>query len=194
MTPDTTSKRGDLGTVEKAAGRHVIRFERPLAHPIEKVWGALTEPEQLAGWLAAADELELREGGRVALRWLNSGSREEWEEYGVILPDDFDPQAPEIVRGTVTAVDPPRLLEFDTDRHGIMRWELREEGSGSTLTFTNIPPEGFPEEMAAQVLSGWHQHLDALSEALAGHPMVDWDKWSLDEWAQIRDRYTEALG
>jgi uncharacterized protein YndB with AHSA1/START domain len=194
MTPDTTSKRGDLGTVEKVDGRHVIRFERPLAHPVDKVWAALTEPEQLAGWLAAADELELQQGGRVELRWLNSGSRSEWEKYGVILPDDFDPEEPEIVRGTVTAVDPPRLLEFDTDLHGILRWELREDGTGCALIFTNIPPEGFPEEMTTQVLSGWHQHLDTLSDALAGRPMLDWSKWSLDEWAQIRGRYAEALG
>jgi uncharacterized protein YndB with AHSA1/START domain len=194
MTARATPKQGDLGTVEKLEGRHVLRFERRLGHPVEKVWSALTEPEQLRGWLAAAEELELTEGCPVVLRWLNTSTKHEWEKYGVILPDDFDPEAEEIVRGTVAAVEPLRLLEFDTDRHGILRWELREDGDGCALTFTNVRPEEFPDEMAAQTLAGWHSHLDLLSDALDGHPVVDWSRVSLNEWAQLRDHYAEALG
>ncbi|MEA2587510.1 MAG: hypothetical protein QOH66_437, partial [Actinomycetota bacterium] len=32
------------------ADRWTLRFERHLAHPVEKVWRALTEPEQLRSW------------------------------------------------------------------------------------------------------------------------------------------------
>jgi uncharacterized protein YndB with AHSA1/START domain len=67
MTPDTTSQTR-LGTIEEAGDKYVLRYERYLDHPVERVWAALTEPDQLAGWLAAADELELAEGGRIALR------------------------------------------------------------------------------------------------------------------------------
>jgi uncharacterized protein YndB with AHSA1/START domain len=194
MTAKATPKHEDLGTVEDTDGRKTLCFERRFAHPVEKVWSALTEPEQLAGWLAAADELELAVGGRVVLRWLNTESRQEWERYGVILPDDFDPEAEEVVSGTFTAVDPPRLLEMDTDAFGVLRWELRDTGSGCTLTFTNTLPEDFADEMAPQTLAGWHSHLDMLADALDGRPIVDWSRVSLDEWAEIRDRYVEALG
>jgi uncharacterized protein YndB with AHSA1/START domain len=63
MTPNTTPQ-ARLGTIEEAGDKHILRYERRLDHPVERVWAALTEPEQLAGWLAAADELELVEGGR----------------------------------------------------------------------------------------------------------------------------------
>jgi uncharacterized protein YndB with AHSA1/START domain len=193
MTSNPTPEQATLGTLEEVDGKRVLRFERRLDHPVERVWAALTEPEQLAGWLAAADELELVEGGRVVLRWLNTGDRHEWESYGVILPDDFDPDAEDVVTGTVTSVDAPSVLEFDTDRFGTLRWELREEGAGCTLTFTSELPADFPDEMAAQTMAGWHDHLDLLTEALAGRPVVDWSKQSLEEWAQLRDRYAEVL-
>jgi uncharacterized protein YndB with AHSA1/START domain len=193
MTSNPTPKQAALGTFEEVDGKRVLRFERRLDHPVGRVWAALTEPEQLAGWLAAADELELVEGGRVVLRWLNTANRDEWERYDVILPDDFDPEAEDIVRGTVTAIEAPSVLELDTDRFGTLRWELRDEGSGCVLTFTSGLPDEFPEEMAAQTLAGWHTHLDLLADALAGRPVVDWSKQSLSEWAQLRDRYAKAL-
>jgi uncharacterized protein YndB with AHSA1/START domain len=194
MTQKTTSEQAALGTVEEVGGKRVLRFERRLDHPVEKVWAALTEPEQLAGWLAAAEELDVAVGGRVRLRWLNTvENKRDWERYGVILPDDFDPEADEIVTGTFTAVDPPRVLEMDTDSFGVLRWELQATESGCALVFTNALPEGFADEMAPQTLAGWHSHLDMLADALEGRPMADWSKVSLDEWAQLRDRYAETL-
>jgi uncharacterized protein YndB with AHSA1/START domain len=41
------------GTVQQVDGRYVLRFERRLNHPVEKVWAALTESDRLAEWLAA---------------------------------------------------------------------------------------------------------------------------------------------
>jgi hypothetical protein len=76
----------------------------------------------------------------------------------------------------------------------VLRWELRETGAGCALTFTNTLPEDFADEMAPQTLAGWHSHLDMLADALDGRPIVDWSRVSLDEWAEIRDRYVEALG
>ena len=39
-----------------------------------------------------------------------------------------------VARGTVSALDPPRLIEFDTDIHGRLRWELEPDGEGTALT------------------------------------------------------------
>lgn len=172
------------GTVELIDGRHVLSFERELAHPVERVWAALTEPDELAGWLAEAD-LELAEGGSIVLRWQNHVTEEDAERYEIELPED-DP-GPPVVRGTVTRLDPPRLIEWDTDGHGLLRWELREEGSGCVLTYTNTLPPGadFP---LPQSLAGWHLHLDLLADALAGQP-ADWANWPIERWAEARDGY-----
>ena len=102
------------GVLEPATGgRVVLRFRRKIAHPPERVWAALTEPAELIGWWGAA-EVDLAEGGRFVLRWLNaddSGNRAE-------------------MHATITRLDPPRLLETTGDLHGVLRWELQPDGQG----------------------------------------------------------------
>jgi len=75
MTPQTpvTIHPAD-GTLETRDGRHVLRYERRLAHPIDRVWAAVTEPGELRGWLADA-EIDLVAGGQVRLRWLNTDDK-----------------------------------------------------------------------------------------------------------------------
>jgi uncharacterized protein YndB with AHSA1/START domain len=163
------------GTLERRDGQHVIRFERRLGHPVERVWRALTEPDEIAAWLALA-ELELEEGGRVVLTWQNT--------------DDEGNTA--VARGTVTALDPPRLLEFDTDIHGRLRWQLEPASDGTALTFT--AEVDLPEDYETEVLAGWHIHLDHLEEVLDGGT-IDWSNWDRDHrptWDRIHERYTAA--
>jgi uncharacterized protein YndB with AHSA1/START domain len=185
---NTESRRSADGTVELVDGKHVLRFERRLAHPVERVWAALTEPDELVGWLAEA-ELDLVEGGSVELRWQNAISDEDVARYGVDLPEDRS-ELP-VVRGTVTRVDPPRLIEYETDLHGRLRWELHEDGPGCLLTFTSTMPR-VEDHLLAQTLAGWHFHLDLLDETLAGHP-ADWENWSIEHWAEHRDRYAARV-
>ena len=163
------------GTLERRDERHVIRFERRLGHPIERVWSALTDPDEIAAWLALA-ELDLREGGRMMLRWQNTD----------------DEGNTSVARGTVSALEPPRLLEFDTDIHGRLRWELEPDGSGTALTFT--AEVELPADYETEVIAGWHIHLDHLEEVLDGGT-IDWENWSRDhraDWERIRQRYAEA--
>jgi uncharacterized protein YndB with AHSA1/START domain len=175
MTPDTRTIHPADGTLETREGRHVIRYERRLAHPIERVWAALTEPRELRGWLADAD-LDLVEGGRVHLRWLNT--------------DDQGNRA--VADGTVTALDPGRLLELDIDPHGVLRFELREDGDATALTLTVSVPA--PNEGIALARAGWHIHLEHLADALDGHP-VDWPAWQEEHrprWEEIHAAYAAA--
>ena len=45
----------DYGTIETVDdGRYVLRYERQLRHPVEKVWEALTDPAQVEEWWARA--------------------------------------------------------------------------------------------------------------------------------------------
>jgi len=161
------------GTLERAGERYVLRYERRLARPVERVWMALTRPDELVKWLAEAD-IDPTPGGRVELRWLNT---DEEGRQGV-------------ARGTITRLEWPHLLEIDTDVHGLLRWELRREGEHAcTLTLT-VSAE-LPDDEAPEYLAGWHIHLDHLAEALAGRP-VDWSSWGRDHrprFAELRDRY-----
>jgi uncharacterized protein YndB with AHSA1/START domain len=171
------------GTVEERDGRRVLRYERHLEHPVERVWAAVTDPGELVGWLGEAD-IDLVPGGRVEIRWLNT--------------DDEGNRA--VARGAITALDPPRLLEVDTDLHGVLRWELAPAaGGGTVLRFTNITPA--PDEFVAKVLAGWAIHLDHLEDALDGHH-VDWAAWTPEtrarrsgkSWADHERRGAELAG
>jgi uncharacterized protein YndB with AHSA1/START domain len=157
-------------------GVHVLRYERRLPHPVERVWRAVTEPRELEGWLAHAD-LDLREGGRVRLAWLNT--------------DDQGNTA--IATGTVARLDPPRVVEYATDLHGLLRFELAPDGAaGTRLTLTVEHPD--LAEHLDLVLPGWHIHLDHLAEALDGRP-VDWARWDTEHrprWEELHERYRGA--
>jgi uncharacterized protein YndB with AHSA1/START domain len=160
------------GTLERRDEHQVIRFERRLAHPVKRVWRAITEPDEIAAWLALA-ELELEEGGRVVLTWQNT--------------DDHGNTA--VARGTVSALDPPRLLELDTDIHGRLRWELEAADDGTALTFT--AEVELPADFETEVIAGWHIHLDHLEEVLDGGT-IDWPNWDREhrpEWERIHERY-----
>jgi len=156
------------GVLEPAGhGKVVLRFRRRIAHPVERVWAALTEPAELIGWCGQA-EIDLAEGGKFVLRWLNaddSGNRAE-------------------MHATITRLDPPRLLETAGDLHGVLRWELQPDGAGTLLAFSSTV--GLPAEYRSMVLAGWHWHLDALASFLGGTPV---DLVHVDGWDRIHQRY-----
>lgn len=157
------------GVLERAGDHHVIRFQRHLAHPIDRVWAALTDPAELLGWWGEA-EIDLVEGGRFTLRWLNA------DEHG----NRF------VMHATITRLEPPYLLETEGGAHGALRWELRPEGSGTTLTFSSTLV--LPEEYQTMTLAGWHYHLDALAATLAGQT-VDLVHLPNDRWEHIHAQY-----
>jgi uncharacterized protein YndB with AHSA1/START domain len=171
--PKTNAEQTD-GTLETIGGRDVLRYERRLSHPVERVWRAITEPDEVVQWLGEL-ELEPTEGGTVVLRWLNTPERT-------------------VASGTVTAFDPPHVLELDTDIHGILRWELEDDGDACRLVFTASYPEK-DDETRSTLLAGWHIHLDHLVEALEGHGQ-DWSRWMAEQeprWREHNDRYAGRL-
>jgi uncharacterized protein YndB with AHSA1/START domain len=151
----------------------VLRFERHLAHPIERVWAALTDPGELVGWWGEA-EVDLIEGGRFTVRWLNT------DEHGNSV----------VMHATITRLDPPNLLETRGDVHGVLRWELHPDGNGTVLTFSSTLD--LPEEYRTMVLAGWHYHLDAIAETLDGRP-ADIANLPNDRWERVHERYVARL-
>jgi uncharacterized protein YndB with AHSA1/START domain len=152
-TPDQRSQPDDAarGTVETVGGRLVLRYERRLAHPPERVWRAITEPAQLEKWFPAAVEMEdLVAGGVMHFTF---------REKDVDSPD-----------GRITELDPPRVLAFDWGPENL-RFELRPEPHGCLLVFTNTLDD---RSKLARVGAGWHLCLDLLEAELDGRA-VPWD-------------------
>ena len=161
-----------LGTLEtRDDGKVVIRFERRYDHPIERVWAALTQPDQMIGWWGKGT-VDLREGGEFKVVWLNEHEGERAS-----------------MNARITALDPPRLLETKGDMHGNLRWELEPDGDGTRLRFSSTLD--LPEDQRTSVIAGWHTHLDALDAVLSGGSV---DLVNIETlWEPIHERYVEAL-
>lgn len=151
--------------------RCVLRFERDFAYPIDKVWAALTEPAELMHWWGEA-QVDLVKGGRFIMRWLNT--------------DDAGNRA--VMNGTITALEPPYLLEISGDIHGVLRFELRPQNGSTLLSFSSTLR--LPVEFRTKTLAGWHFHLNALATMLAGGST---DLARVPGWQQIHQRYLERV-
>ena len=154
----------DFGTL-LAPG--VVRFERLLPGPIERVWAYLKEPEKRARWLAGG-VMELRVGGRVELRFWHA----DLSPIAAPTPERFAASAEaNEVQGTVTACDPPHRLAFTWgeggDRWSEVTFELEAVGDGVRLTVTHRRLGDEPA-VWANVAGGWHTHLAILEDRLEG--------------------------
>jgi uncharacterized protein YndB with AHSA1/START domain len=128
----------------------VVRYDRVLGHPRERVWEALTNPEDVRQWMAAERVvLEGRVGGRFELQGIVNG------------------------QGRVLAWDPPRLLEHEFHLvtptggkdGGVVTYELRAAGTDThlTMTFRSLSPA-----LARLFVQGRIVTFDRLEAVLAG--------------------------
>jgi uncharacterized protein YndB with AHSA1/START domain len=152
------------GTLETIDGRPALRFERTLAHSIERVWRAVSVPAELERWFPAAAE------------W-TPATGETFEAYGAT--------------GEVTEVDEPHRLAwtFGGERYS---FDLTAEGDGCRLIFIHVfGDRAIAAQTAAgweTYLSRLEPHLAGgyLSEAEA--------HGSWDRWEELHERYAERFG
>jgi uncharacterized protein YndB with AHSA1/START domain len=161
-----------LATKHTIGGRPVLRFERRLAHPPEKVWNAITDPAEMAHWFPATVETELKVGATM---------RFDIKEMDVDAPD-----------GEIVELDPPKVFVF-TWGDDVLRWELVPDGSGCRLVFTHTfgGEAPFGDELsAARNAAGWDVCLDGLVARLEGESQES----STDAWFERNERYVEEFG
>ena len=156
------------GTLEQLETGQRLRFARRLAHPPDKVWRAITEPEHLAAWFP--DTIVIK-------RW----------EVGAPLRFEHAPVAGGGFDGEVLAFDPPHSLEFrwGTD---VIRIEVERDGNGTRLTLLDsLDALG----KAARDGAGWHACLDQLEHHLDGTAPPD---SPTEHWRGLHRRYVEEFG
>jgi uncharacterized protein YndB with AHSA1/START domain len=131
------------GTQETIDGRPALRFERRLAHSPERVWRAISEPDELAGWFVAP------------VAWIP----EEGETFEAAGDN-----------GRVTTVDPPRALawEWGQERY---RFELTPSPEGTTLVFTHVFSGALGPDW--QHAAGWETYFNRLEVHLDGGHLTE---------------------
>jgi uncharacterized protein YndB with AHSA1/START domain len=146
--------------VSEAAGTLTadgVRFERLYDATPAELWRALTDPDQVRGWLANVSRWSLTPG-------------EEWQ----IRFDDGS------AGGRVVAVEEGRRLELTWVEGGtesLLRFELRPQEHGTLLVLDHSRLETASRPGFG---AGWQAHLEALDDLLHGRPEPDW-------WARYRE-------
>jgi uncharacterized protein YndB with AHSA1/START domain len=135
----------ERGTLIDHDGRPAVRFRREIARSAERVWAAITNPDDLAHWFPSKVRMEPKAGGTI-------------EFYG-------DPNLPEAVStGTILVFDPPTALAFSwlaSELHFTI--EPAGEG-GCVLTLTDVLEA---RDAAARNAAGWTICLTDLDKHLA---------------------------
>jgi uncharacterized protein YndB with AHSA1/START domain len=153
------------GTYTTVDDRPALTFERRLAHPVERVWRAVTEPAELAHWFPSAVSGEVAPGGRLTFAFPD----------GAIAP----------LEGEVVELDPPRRFAF-TFGDDVLQIDLDAAGDGCVLRFTCLFDE---TERASRDAAGWHVCLDLLERRLGGAATQGPSSEATPQWRELYEDY-----
>ncbi len=171
------------GTVEQIGGQHVLRFERWYPHPVERVWRAVTAPDEMAQWFPSAVEGDRAVG--AALTFADEAQRQAAIEAG----EPTRVEGP-MFTGRVTVWDPPTVFSF-TWGGELLRYELTPDGDGTRFVFTQVLSH---PSLSARNGAGWHACLDALDALVLGPTASDADADAGEDWPDVYQRYQERIG
>lgn len=170
----TTFEPGPLAQV-KCHGtddRWTLVFVRDLRHPPDKVWTALTDPDQLREWTPYTADRDLSRVGEATL---------------TMIDDDSSDDLP----ASVLHAEAPTLLEY-TWGTDVLRWELAAVGSGTRLTLRHTIDD---REWVPKVAAGWHICLVVAERLLDGRPLgpIRGENAKKYGWDALHDAYAEEL-
>ena len=137
------------------------RIERTMVLPIsrQRLWEAITRPEQLAEWLGVVKEMDFRVGGQIQFSWQDQVSPHlgqieaieplqhfafRWSSYGIGNPDK-------------------QLLQAPTT---LVSFTLEEVTDGTQLTLVEAGFASWPEDMPA--LESYQDNQQGWDELLKG--------------------------
>ena len=161
--------------LDRADDRWVLRMERALHHPAERVWAALTRADELRRWAPYVPDRDLDVVGAVPLPQSEGGE-----------PAEGPPEP-----GEVLVADSPRLLVLDWGGH-LLRFEITPVADGVRLSLTHTFDV---RDEAADYASGWHLCLNALSAGLDGKNVqpVAGSAARDHGWEDLRNEYASIL-
>lgn len=166
---------GPLSEVEArpSGDQWTLVFVRDLRHPPERVWAALTEPEQLVKWAPFTADRDLGRLGDATLSMI-------------------DGDATEDMPATVRRAERPTLLEY-TWGPDLLCWELVATGPGTRLTLRHTVRD---LDWVPKVAAGWHLCFVVAEHLLDGRPIgpIRAEGARNHGWDELHDSYAEKLG
>jgi uncharacterized protein YndB with AHSA1/START domain len=165
----------EFGLLERHGEVSVLRYERHLAHPPERVWRAITDDADLAAWFPTTIEGPRRDGAPLRFSFRQG----EADPFG----------------GEMLAFVPPTLMELRW-ADDVLRFELESEsesadgrGEGSTGCILRLSVTFTEFGKAARDAAGWHLCLERLVASSDGTTPPGPDRWK-----ELHRTYVERFG
>jgi uncharacterized protein YndB with AHSA1/START domain len=141
--------------------KNTVVISRVINAPIERVWRAWTNPDDLKHWFVAEQgsntdviQFEVKVGGKVRLRFQGSGGEYTWtwvkiDQPGLLVFDILDFSLPQFA---------------DKGAGGICRVGFKDLGDKTEVTVSGeLPDEMLNEPMRDMAVRGWGSTLDKLN-------------------------------
>jgi uncharacterized protein YndB with AHSA1/START domain len=130
--------------------------------PLERVWRAITRPQELSRWFGDRVYLDAAVGGEIVI---------EWDAYGRVtgIVEVFDPPHTFAFRWRAHGVDPQAPLALDNST--LVTFTLEPTSEGTRLEVTETGFAALPEAIRAvayrENVSGWRVELQELVDYLS---------------------------
>ena len=160
-------------TIDKHGDTWTLVLVRDLHHSPQKVWAALTDPEQLRAWAPFDADRNLGAVGTATLTTVGAPAERATETH-------------------VKRADAPRMLEYNWGDFDL-RWQLEPLGGGTRLTLWHNIDRRFISMGAA----GWHVCFDVLDRFLSGEPIgriVGPEAMQFSGWQRLNAEYAKQFG
>lgn len=146
------------GHVVREDGEVRLVFDRAYERPVEVVWAALTEREQVARWFG---------------RWTGDPAS---GAVDVLMTDEDAADAERVVIRQCTAPELLAVTVPSPDGDWPVEVRLAEEGEHTKLRLTHVLTEPYD---ATGIGPGWHYYLDRLGAVVVGGPVpTDWETYA----------------
>jgi uncharacterized protein YndB with AHSA1/START domain len=154
-------------TLDIGDGRSTLRFDRVIGHPRDRVWRAVTDPDELKAWFPTAVIYEPRVGAPMQFDFGGQHGLDVWP-------------------GEVLEWDPPNVFAFAWAKD-VLRFELSDEGDATRLVFTH----SFAHEPGkeARDAAGWQACFEAFDALLDGAHDV-----AAGDWARHHEDHVALFG
>lgn len=162
-----------MNDVDTSTRQITVRLERLLPGPIERVWAYLTDSEKRKTWFAGGT-FELRVGGKAELYFDHSNITSEPR------PADMQKRGESVCLGTITRLEPPRLISYTFGFAGPeseVTFELQPRGKQVLFILTHVRIAD--RKIQVNVSAGWELHLAILEDRLNGvEPGPFWSNYA----------------
>lgn len=165
------------GTITIEGEYTTLRYERRLSHPIEVVWKAITDLNELSGWMNTKAVINGRNGGTIDFVNTVSG----FHTTGRILI--WDPQ--NVFEHEWHIAPNPSLPHGEPD--STIRWEIKWDGDLDTLL--TLTHSRLTKTTSSNFAPGWHAYLDRLEASLNNEVPPDW----IRRFEELRKSYPSQL-